>query len=56
MAYNITISPLVDLELAEAYGYYADISVKVLKMFDKDILAVMQHYNKIRTSKLGIET
>ena len=39
MGYNITISPLADLELAEAYRYYADISVQVLKMFDKDILA-----------------
>jgi plasmid stabilization system protein ParE len=39
MAYKITISPLAELELAEAYSYYAEISLEVLKTFDKEILA-----------------
>lgn len=39
MGYKITISPLADLELAETYSYYAEISLEVLKTFDKEILA-----------------
>ncbi|PPK92242.1 ParE-like toxin of type II ParDE toxin-antitoxin system [Nonlabens xylanidelens] len=39
MGFKLTISPLADLDLAEAYQYYADVSLKTLEDFDKEIEA-----------------
>lgn len=39
MRFKLTISPLADLDLAEAYQYYADVSLKVLKDFDTEMEA-----------------
>jgi plasmid stabilization system protein ParE len=39
MEFKITISPLADVDVADAYQYYADVSLKVLKDFDIEIEA-----------------
>jgi len=46
MGYNITISPLAQQELAEAYSYYAEIAIPVLKKFDREIVAAFSALEK----------
>jgi plasmid stabilization system protein ParE len=46
MDFNLVISPLAELDIAEAYAHYADISFEVLSNFDKEIEVVYQILEK----------
>jgi len=37
MSFKLIISPLAEVDLVEAYAYYADISIEVLTNFDNEI-------------------
>ncbi|AGC75205.1 ParE-like toxin of type II ParDE toxin-antitoxin system [Nonlabens dokdonensis] len=37
MGFKLTISPLANLDLANAYKYYSEISIKILEDFDTEI-------------------